>query len=83
MYVNMCLCVVEVSKAVAREIRMMQSGKGSLNMEGMSHYIQSIGKFVSIVHTQLVDVRLFFNSSFTTFRTSLNTDALKRPELQE
>ena len=27
-----CLCVVEVSKAVAREIRMMQSGKGSLNM---------------------------------------------------
>ena len=32
-----CLCVVEVSKAVAREIRMMQSGKGSLNMEGMSH----------------------------------------------
>ena len=42
----MCLCVVEVSKAVAREIRMMQSGKGSLNMEGMSHYILSIGKFV-------------------------------------
>ena len=69
-----------------REIKLMSFGKWSLNVKAMSYYVQFIGKFVflvSIAHTQLVMSKLQLSSScgyeyFTTFNTSLNTDALKR-----
>ena len=67
-------------------MKLISFGKGSLNVKAMSYYVQFIGKFVvlvSIAQTQLVMSKLQLSSScyyeyFTTFSTSLNTDALKR-----